>query len=134
MKKIPRRKRPLLVASAILLIAIIIYCNPRMKGYNVLLEADTMNVYSDGSLVGTFAEPRDILHTFNETIVGVGVVDISRIDLRKSDFKELYTHKVGTTAPYPLARTVSVEPPPRTGRTPLDVSGSPFVYHQESII
>lgn len=43
-------------------------------------------------------------------------------------------HKVGTTAPYPLARTVSVEPPPRTGRTPLDVSGSPFVYHQESII
>ena len=62
-----------------------------MKGYNVLLEADTMNVYSNGSLVGTFAEPRDILHTFNETIVGVGVVDISRIDLRKSDFKELYT-------------------------------------------
>ena len=48
--------------------------------------------------------------------------------------KEIKAHKVGTTAPYPLARTVSVEPPPRTGRTPLDVSGSPFVYHQESII
>ena len=45
-----------------------------------------------------------------------------------------HNHKVGTTAPYSLSRAVSVEPPPRTGLTPLDVSGSPFVYHLESVV
>lgn len=69
---------------------------------------------------------------------GLGDEEIARLmyEARRNlgiEYKDL-THKVGTTAPYPLARTVSVEPPPRTGRTPLDVSGSPFVYHQESII
>lgn len=91
MKNNPRRKRSLLIVSVILLIVIINYLNPRMKGYNELLEADAMNVYSNGSLVGTFEEPQDILDTFNGTIVGVGVIDISRLNLKKSDFKELYT-------------------------------------------
>lgn len=48
MKITHHRKRPLLIASVILLIAIINYLNPRMKGYNELLDADTMNVYSNG--------------------------------------------------------------------------------------
>ena len=91
MKITHHRKRPLLIASVILLIAIISYFNPRMKGYNELLDADAMNVFSNGSLIGTFAEPQDILDTYQGTIVGVGVIDISRLGLKKSDFEELYT-------------------------------------------
>ena len=47
MKITHHRKRPLLIASVILLIAIINYLNPRM-GYDELLDANTMNVYSNG--------------------------------------------------------------------------------------
>lgn len=90
MKITHHRKRPLLIASVILLIAIINYLNPRM-GYDELLDANTMNVYSNGSLIGTFAEPQDILHTFEGTAVGVAVIDISQLGLKKSDCKELYT-------------------------------------------
>lgn len=61
-----------------------------MKPYNELLDADAMNVYSNGSYIGTFADPKNIMDTFNGA-VGVGVVDLSQISLKRADLTELYT-------------------------------------------
>lgn len=61
-----------------------------MKNYSELLGADAMNVYHNGAFVETIPEPPDIIATYNG-IVGVGVIDISKLGLKKSDFIELYT-------------------------------------------
>lgn len=133
MKNTHRRKRPLLIASVILLIAIINYLNPRMKGYNELLDADTMNVYSNGSLIGTFAEPQDILHTFEGTAVGVAVIDISQLGLKKSDCKELYTIEFVKNSKVISSIEILV-PQPKDESTERKVAGNCREFNGEYVV
>ena len=93
MKNILQRKHLLFVVCTIIvfvLLIVTISIITRMKNYNELLGANAMNVYSGGSFLGTFTEPQDIMDTYNG-IVGVGVIDISELALKKTDFIELYT-------------------------------------------
>ncbi|MEG2915639.1 MAG: hypothetical protein RR839_04270 [Oscillospiraceae bacterium] len=62
-----------------------------MKNYDQLLDADIMNVYSDNSLVLAFKTPRDIMEVYRDTTIGVGVIDLSQLGIKKSDLTELYT-------------------------------------------
>lgn len=89
----PRRKRSLFAVGTIIVVGILIFTVSvltEMKNYDELLDADTMNVYSRGSFLGTFVEPQEIMDTYNGS-VGVGVIDISDLGLKKTDFIELYT-------------------------------------------
>ncbi len=93
MKNPFRHKRALFIAciiiAAVFLMPIISGLID-MKPYNELLDADAMNVYNNGSYIGTFADPKNIMDTFNGA-VGVGVVDLSQISLKRVDLAELYT-------------------------------------------
>ena len=89
MKNPFRHKRALFIAyiiiAAVFLMPIISSLID-MKPYNELLDADAMN----DSYIGTFADPKNIMDTFNGA-VGVGVVDLSQISLKRVDLAELYT-------------------------------------------
>lgn len=64
--------------------------NSGMKNYNELLDADVMNVYDEASLVCSLSNVPDILDTYHG-VVGVGVFDITLLDLKSSDLMKRYT-------------------------------------------
>ena len=87
------QKRPLFVVGALVVVSILvasISTLTEMKNYDELLDTDTMNVYSGGSFLGSFTEPQELMDTYSGS-VGVGVIDLSDIGLKKTDFIELYT-------------------------------------------
>lgn len=60
-----------------------------MKNYNILLNTDTMKVYSKDTLITVVNEPGYMMDTFNGS-VGVGIVDSSMLGVSKFGMLELY--------------------------------------------
>lgn len=90
--KVHHRKHYLFVVCTIVVFILLMMSISeltKMKNYNNILDADVMNVYSDGVILESFTEPQDIMDTYNG-IVGIGVIDISELGLKKTDFIEVY--------------------------------------------
>lgn len=76
------------ILSLLVLISFIMSSLFSLKNYNILLNADTMKVYSNGILITSVNEPRYMMDTFNGS-VGVGVVDSSELGVSRFGMSEL---------------------------------------------
>ena len=88
----PRAKKSILAATIIILLVLISFTMSSLfslKNYNILLNADTMEVYSNGALITTVNEPGYMMDTFKGS-VGVGVVDSSELGVSRIGMLELY--------------------------------------------
>lgn len=78
---------------AIVALAIIILCLLTSffedRNYTLLLDADAMNVYSGADLITTIDEPGYLIDTFQGS-VGIGVVDLGQLGVRRFQMRELY--------------------------------------------
>jgi len=80
----------LLTLLLLIIVIYIIVSMANMNNYNALYNADTLNVYSNNKLVTTVNNPRHILHTFNENIVGVYVTNTLDLGISRIRMSELY--------------------------------------------
>ena len=88
----PRSKKNILavnILSLLVLISFILSSLFSLKNYNLLLNADTMKVYSNGILITAVNEPGYMMDTFNGS-VGVGVVDSSELGVSRFGMSELF--------------------------------------------
>lgn len=60
-----------------------------LKNYDILLDADTLRIYSDDELIATVDNPAAMLDTF-QGAVGIGVTDASNLGIHKTSMKEIY--------------------------------------------
>ena len=77
---------------AILLIITICFLSPMfsLKGYNSLLDADTLKIYSNDKLITTVDNPAYMLDTFGDDIVGISLTDTTKLGINRRNMSELY--------------------------------------------
>lgn len=88
----PRAKKNIGIFTIIILLVLISLTMNSifgLKNYSILLDADTMKVYSNDILTTVVNEPGYMMDTFNGA-VGVGVVDSSELGVSRFGMSELY--------------------------------------------